>query len=122
MAILDRVEAEFVGDAVGDAALDAAAGEPGAEALGMVVAAGAFRARGAAKFGAEHDEGIIEHAALFEVGEQAGDRFIDLLGEFGVIALDFGMGVPIAATTAAVKKLDETDAAFDETARGEALF
>ena len=37
---LDRVEAEFVGRAVDDAALDAGAGEPDREAVRVVVAAG----------------------------------------------------------------------------------
>ena len=45
MAILDGVKAQFVGDTVLHAALDATAGEPGAEALWMMIAPGAFRTR-----------------------------------------------------------------------------
>ena len=46
VAVLDGVEAELVGGAVGDAALDAAAGQPDREAVGVVVAAvGALRRR-----------------------------------------------------------------------------
>ena len=39
VAVLDGVEAELVGRAVDDAALDAAAGQPDGEAVGVVVAA-----------------------------------------------------------------------------------
>ena len=47
--VFDGLEAEVVGGAVGVAALDAAAGEDDAEAVGVVVAAGAALAdRGAA--------------------------------------------------------------------------
>ena len=74
MPVLDGVEAEFVGRAVGDAAFDAAAGQPGAEALGMVIAAGAFGAGRAAEFGAADDERLVQQSALLEVLEQAGDR------------------------------------------------
>jgi len=55
---------KFVGAAVGRAALDAAAGHPGAEAVGVVVAAAvggnaSSRGRGAAEFAAPDDEGGI---------------------------------------------------------------
>ena len=64
MAVFNGMEAEFVGGAVDDAGFDAAAGEPCAEALGMMVAAGAFGARRAPEFGTENDQGVVEHAAL----------------------------------------------------------
>ena len=70
---------------VGDATFDSAASEPGAEGLRMMIPAGAFGAGGAAEFCAEDDEGVVEHAALLEVVEQAGDGFVDLLRELGVI-------------------------------------
>ena len=38
--VLDGVEAQFVGCSMSDAALDAAAGQPAGEALGVMVAAG----------------------------------------------------------------------------------
>jgi hypothetical protein len=47
VAVLDGVEAELVGGAVGDAALDPAAGQPDSEAERVVVAAG--RALGAGR-------------------------------------------------------------------------
>ena len=87
VAIFDGVETQFIGRAVGDAAFDAAAGEESGEALGVVVAAGAFCARGSAEFGAPDDDGVVEEAALLEIFDQSGDGAIDLLGELAVIAL-----------------------------------
>src|SRR3954447_21549149 len=103
--ILDGMEADFVGGAVLDAALNAAAGEEGAEAPGMVVAAGfvagAFGAGGAAELGAADDERVLEHAAALEVLDQRGDGFVGLGGERGVVGLDAGVGVPVATAAAA---------------------
>ena len=60
MAVLDGVEADFVGAAVNDAALDAAAGQPTGEAVDVVIAAvAALRAGGAAEFGGEDDERFL---------------------------------------------------------------
>ena len=56
--IFDGAEADFVGGADDTAALDTAAGEPGGEAVGIVVAAGAFV--GVAAVG---DGGAAEFAA-----------------------------------------------------------
>ena len=56
MPVLDGVEAEFIGCAMGKTALNAAAGEPYAEAVGMMVAPlTALGAGGAAELGAPHD-------------------------------------------------------------------
>ena len=61
--VLDGVEAEFVGRAVGDAALDAAAGHPDGEAVGMVVAAvGPLGAGRAAELGRPDDDRLVEQA------------------------------------------------------------
>ena len=57
--ILDRVEAELVGRPVGDAAADAAAGQPGAEAIRVMVAAVALRAGRAAELGAPDDQRVV---------------------------------------------------------------
>ena len=81
--VLDGVEAELVGGAVDDAPLDAAAGQPGAEALRVVVAAVGLRARRAAELGAPDDDRLIEQAALLQVLEQAGDRQVDLRARAG---------------------------------------
>ena len=75
VAVLDGVEADLVGRAVDDAALDAAAGHPDREAVDVVVAAvGALRAGRAAELGGEDHERLVEQAAPLQVLEQAGDR------------------------------------------------
>ena len=112
--ILDGVEADLVGGAVDDAALDAAAGQPGAEALRMVVAAVALGARRAAELGAPDDDRLVEHPALLEVLQQAGDRQVHLGRELAVVGLDAGVGVPGAAAAAAVEDLHEPHAALDQ--------
>ena len=65
--------AELVGRAVGDAGLEAAAGQPDREAAGVVVAAGAvlFGVRRAAELAAPPDDRVFEQAAPLQVGEQA---------------------------------------------------
>lgn len=65
----DRAEAEVVGLAEGEAGFDAATGEPGAKALGLMLAAVFFDGRGAAevlaprraaKLAAPDDERVFE--------------------------------------------------------------
>ena len=78
VAIFDSVESEFVSDAVLHPAFDATAGQPGAKALRMMVAAGSFGARRASEFGAEDNQCLVEQASLLQVFEQSGDGLIDL--------------------------------------------
>ena len=76
--LVDDLVAHFVGLAVGDAGLHAGTSHPDGEGVGVVIAAdesvaasasAVFLHRGAAEFAAPDDEGVVEHAALFEVGE-----------------------------------------------------
>ena len=68
--LLDRGEAELVGRSVCQAALDAAAGQPDAEAVVVVVAAVAPLARGrAAEFAAPEDQRVIEQTELLQVAQ-----------------------------------------------------
>src|SRR6202035_4565828 len=68
---VDDLPAEVVGGAVGDAALDAAAGQPHGEAVRVVVAAGVGAGaakldhRGAAELRAADDDGLVQQAAGF---------------------------------------------------------
>src|SRR6185369_5436535 len=95
VALLDRVEAELVGRAVGDAALHSAARQPAAEAEGVVVAAvGPLRAGRPSELRAPDDERLVEHPAALEVLEKAGDRLIDLAAELRVAGLQAPVGVP----------------------------
>ena len=120
--------AEFVGGTVGDAAFDAGAGEPEAEAVGVVVAAvGALGEGGATEFAGEDDEGFFEEAAVVEIGEEGGDGLIDL-GGHGAVAFDeVGVLIPGVGAVAtadaliAAGEFDEADAAFDEASGDEAL-
>jgi hypothetical protein len=78
---------EFIGFTVNGAAFDAAAGEEDRKCLDVVIAAVALGHRGAAEFAAPDDEGVFEHAALLEVGEQGGGALVD---EFrGAVAMPF---------------------------------
>ena len=96
--MFDGVEAELVGRAVDDAALDAAAGEPGGEAVGVVVAAvRLLRSGRSAELGAPDDERLVQQAALFQIRQQSGDRLVDLGAEFRVTCLERRVGVPAPA-------------------------
>ena len=75
--------------------------------------------RRAAELGGPDDERVVEHAALLQVGEQRGDRLVDVLGERGVL-VHVAVRVPVARG-AGVDQLDETHAALGEPARDEAL-
>ena len=94
------LEADLVGLAVMDAALDAAAGEPGGEGVRVVVAAHLLRVlrplrhRQPAELAAPDDQRRVEQAALLQVGQQGGDGLIGLAGELAMVAGDVGVAVP----------------------------
>ena len=73
--VLDDAVAEIVGGAVGEAGADAAAGQEGGEAAGVMVAAViggrelALLLIGAAELAAPDHQRVIQHAALFQVGD-----------------------------------------------------
>src|SRR3954463_10433372 len=90
--IFYRAEAEVVGRAIGHAAADAAAGQPGREAPVVVIAAVAsFGGRCAAELAAPHYERVFEQSTAFEIGQQRGGGLIDVfakvLGGVVVIAM-----------------------------------
>src|SRR5439155_21571832 len=71
--------AEVVGGAVGLPAADAAARQPDAEAVGVVVAAVlALGARRAAELAAPEYQRAVQQAAPLQVGPQPGDRPVGL--------------------------------------------
>ena len=89
VAVLDGVEADLVGRAVDDAALQAAAGHPDGEAEDVMVAAvGTLRTGRATEFGGEDHECFIEQPAAIEVLQQcrrsAGRRPAQLLRMIGL--------------------------------------
>src|SRR2546429_298218 len=101
--VLDGGVAEFIGRAVNQAALDAAATQPDAEARIMMVATVAALAHGgAAKLARPYDERVLEHVALFEISDQRHARAIDFLGFERHTLFDAAVVVPVL-----VIKLDE---------------
>ena len=77
-------DAVLVGGAVDDAPLDAAASQPRGKGLVMMLAAqriGLGVVGRAAELGGPHHEGRVEHAAAFQIANQAGNRPVDVLGQ-----------------------------------------
>lgn len=127
-AVFDGVVAEIVSGAVAEAGLEAAAGDPEAEAVGIVVATiAALSEWRAAKLAAEDDDGAFEKTACFEVTEQRGDGLIHLRGHFSVAFLEVAVLVPWIAGLGALNRppqagqLDEAHSALDQAACGQAL-
>jgi hypothetical protein len=83
--VLDDVIGHLVGLSVHLAALDSTTGHPDGEATWVVVAAvvglreAALAIDGAAEFPAPDDEGVFQHAALFQVLDEAIATLIDIL-------------------------------------------
>src|SRR5207245_4200136 len=109
----DNVVAEIIGLAERDAALDAAAGHPDAEAARMMVAPEtrfrdfALAVGRAPELPAPDHQGLVEQAPLFEVHDQSGGGRVaplglclDLLGQVAVL-------VPVA-----MDQLNEAEVAF----------
>src|SRR5262249_35062049 len=76
VAVRNGMKTDLVGRTVDHASLDASAGQPGTEALGMVVAAVGLGAGRPAEFRAPDNNRLVEHSPSLEVAHQAGDRQI----------------------------------------------
>ena len=117
------VVAVVVGAAVGEAGLDAAAGEPDREAARMMVAAvvgrgeRALRVRRAAELAAPDDERVVEHAALLEVDDQRGGGLIG----FARTGWRMPSGRVAVVVPALVVELDEAHAALGQPAGEQAV-
>ena len=93
--------AELIGFAVGNARLEAAASKPHAEALAVVVAAGlrsiatvVFGDWEAADFAAPVDDGGIQKATLFKVGDESGGGLVDSSADGRQGTADAGVMIP----------------------------
>ncbi len=77
--VFNRLVAEGIGGAEAESVLDARAGEPGGESLGVVIAAlGSLLERGhAAELGGPDDQRIVEHAPRLEVDQQSAAARLD---------------------------------------------
>jgi len=118
---VDGFGADVVGRTDGVPGFGAASSEPHRHRFGIVVAAVADSAAhsvvgSAAKFAAPYDEGIVEHAAFFEILEKGGDGFVDRADEGTVGALDVVVAVPVSGIS-----LHKADPFFDETSGEEAF-
>ena len=120
--VFDDVVGIFVGFAVSDAAFDTASGHPGGEALGVMVTAVllafefSLTVGRAAEFSGKDDEGVIEHAALFEIVDEASAGLVDVVSLAFDLFGEFAVVIP-----AAVEELDEADAALGHAAGEEAV-
>jgi hypothetical protein len=127
--VLYGAESESICLAIGQPSSDSASRHPHREAVVIVVSAvdfsgvgagqGEFDHGGPAEFSAKEDQRILEHAALFEVGEKRTERLVAVFGEFAVVDLDVIVAVPGLAWP--VPDLDKPNPAFKEPACREAL-
>lgn len=78
--VLDRIETQFVGLAMVDATFNSTSGEPHGEGIGVVIPAigSSLGHWSAAKFASKDDEGVFQHAALFEVFDQGSAGLVDI--------------------------------------------
>ena len=86
-----------VGLAIGDAAFEAAAGNPGAVDIRVMSTAfevGDNVAGAAAKFSGPDDKGFVEHAAGLQIFQKGGNGLVDIFGQRDV-RLHVRVGVPV---------------------------
>src|SRR5689334_7556940 len=70
------------------------------------------------KFRVPDDESVVEHAASFEILDEGGGGLIHGGGLVEMVLLKVFVAFPVdarAAESAAIKKLDEADAPFEQT-------
>src|SRR5450432_2336094 len=83
-AVLSDTIAKLIGGAITDAGLYTGSSHPHGEATGMMISAIvggselALAVVGAAKLSTPDDESVIEHALLFQIGQQAESRLINV--------------------------------------------
>src|SRR2546423_6060197 len=80
--VRDGAEAEVVGRPVDMPALRAAAGQPGREApVVMIAPITALRSRCPTKLTTPDDKGVVEQTTALQVGQESGNRLVDVAGE-----------------------------------------
>ncbi len=87
----------------------------------VVPAVASLRARGAAKFGGEDDEGFLQQTVAGQIFEQGPDGLVHREGEFGMVGLEPAVGIPRPGSAAPMLNLDETHAPLHEPAGGQKL-
>src|SRR5678816_4368913 len=92
--VLDRLEAELIGGAVHDAALDSTTRKPRGEAKAVMVAPfGPLGGRSASELTPPDDQRVVEQTARFKILQQRGNRPVAFAGVVPVI-VDVRMVVP----------------------------
>src|SRR5690606_16703762 len=118
--VFNGVMAELVGGAVGSAGLESASGDPGAEAVGVMVAADVLFVlddREASHFAPPVDDGGLQQAALLQIFDQGGGGLVDFSAGVGEGSHDAAMMIPELVLG---EDLHEPNAAFDQPPGDEA--
>ena len=120
--VFDGIEADVITRSVGDAGLHAAAGHPGSEAEGVVVApVSALGEGGASEFPGPDDERFVKKAEFSQIGDKGGDRLIDGFAVFTVPIDEIVVLVPAIAIAAGAGEFNEADAALHKASGEETL-
>src|SRR5450631_2066298 len=112
MWLLDCLVSHLIRCTLNDATLDAAAGQQRTEALSIVIApSGVLRPRRPTKLAGEDDQSTIEHAALLQITNQTGNRFIHRAAE-RFMRLHVVVGIPSAISAACMANLNKSNSVF----------
>ena len=113
--VINRLEADLIGGAVGHAAFHAAAGEESGEGPVMMLApgviSGAVKGR-AAELGGPHHERVVEQTSLFQVGDQCA---VSAVGVRDEVRLEAREAVVVDVPAGSVDT-NEAGSAFDQPA------
>src|SRR4051812_10211781 len=111
--LLDGLVPIVIGRPVAQAAFHATTSKPQRIARRVVIAAvGVLRAGRSPEFTAPHDERVLEHIALLEIGEQSGNGLIDRLSVTRETLLQVVVLIPTR-----MRNLNESHARFCKTPR-----
>src|SRR6266404_3437562 len=115
VSILNGVITGIIGRAVDDSRLNSASRKPRSESSRVVVPAlGVLRPWASSEFASPNYESAIKHSSLFEVGDQAGDRFVGLPAQ-GFMGRHVAMRVPRSVPSSGVADLYEANSLLGQT-------
>ena len=119
----NRGKSEFVGLAQGETRLHAAAGHPHRHRVDMVIAADSlanFAHRSAPELAPPDHQRVLEQAARFQVLDQSRTGLIDVAADMVQVARQ-GLAGDAVVVPVGVIKLNEADAALDQTTGKQAV-